>query len=165
MAFFRPDIYLSSIEKIDLDTLWQQGVRSFILDLDNTIRPRSTGVIPQSVIEWLKQARRHGFKMMIVSNNWHFSVFDEGKKLDLPVVHKALKPLPFAFFIARHRMGVKRTQTIAVGDQVMTDVWGAHLSGMKAILVVPQATKDLKHMVVLRRVEARILGKNAKPLQ
>ena len=41
---------------------------------------------------------------------------------------------------------------------LMTDVIGAHLSGMKAILVLPQAKKDLKHTLLLRNLEKVFLG-------
>ena len=36
---------------------------------------------------------------------------------------------------------------------MVTDVWGAHLAGMKVILVDPLSEKDLPHSMFLRKVE------------
>ena len=45
-----------------------------------------------------------------------------------------------------------------VGDQLLTDVLGAHLVGLKAFLVVPLAEVDLKHTLVLRGLERGLMG-------
>ena len=162
MPFFRPDEFLTSVTKVDLDGLWERGVRCLLLDLDNTLLPRDTGVVPDDVRAWLDAARDRGFALHLVSNNWHSTVFAEAEALGLPIIHKSMKPFPAAYIVARRRMGVTRRQAVAIGDQLMTDVLGAHLSGMKAILLLPQATKDLKHTLLLRRIE-RLILRGAEP--
>lgn len=158
MPFFKPDEFLTSVTKVDVDELVQRGIRYLFLDLDNTLLPRDTGVIPDDVHAWLDRAHGAGLTLHLVSNNWHSSVFDEARELGLPIIHKSMKPFPAAYMVARHRMGARRRESIAIGDQLMTDVIGAHLSGMKAILVLPQAKKDLKHTLLLRNLEKVFLG-------
>ena len=162
MALFRPDEFLTRITKVDLDELKAKGIQCLLLDLDNTLLPRDTGVVPQDILEWLEQAKFKGFRICLVSNNWHASVFDVARMLGLPIVHKSMKPFPAALIVARRRMGCNRKNSIAIGDQLMTDVVGAHLAFMKVILVLPLAQKDLKHTLLLRKVEARLL-RGAKP--
>ena len=158
MPFFKPDEFLTSVGKVDVDELVARGIRYLFLDLDNTLLPRDTGVIPDDVQAWLDHAREAGLRLHLVSNNWHSSVFAEAEALGLPIIHKSMKPFPAAYMVARHRMGARCRDSLAIGDQLMTDVIGAHLSGMKAILVLPQAQKDLKHTLLLRKVERVFLG-------
>ena len=40
-----------------------------------------------------------------------------------------------------------------IGDQLSTDIFGAHLLGMKAYLVCPLVEEDLKHTVFVRNIE------------
>ena len=49
-----------------------------------------------------------------------------------------------------------------IGDQLMTDVFGAHLVGLKCYLVLPLVEKDLIHTLVLRKVE-RLFLRNIQP--
>lgn len=157
MGLFKPEEFLTRITKVDLEALGEAGVQCILLDLDNTLLPRDTGVVPDDILAWLERARALGFKLALVSNNWHSSVFDEARGLGLPIIHKAMKPFPLAFAVQRHRMGCNRKNSIAIGDQLMTDVFGARLSGMRAILVLPLAQKDLPHTLLLRKIEALFL--------
>ena len=40
-----------------------------------------------------------------------------------------------------------------IGDQLSTDILGAHVVGMKAYLVCPLVEQDLKHTVFVRNIE------------
>ena len=46
-----------------------------------------------------------------------------------------------------------------VGDQTYTDILGAHLAGMHAILVQPLGSVDLGHTRLLRQLDRIILHK------
>lgn len=158
MSVFKPDAYLTRIEKVDLRKLWDGGIRCLLLDMDNTIRPRDTHVVPQSVLDWLDEARSMGFGMCVVSNNWHGNVLDESARLGLDVVHKSMKPLPFAFSKARRRCGYGKRETAMIGDELFTDILGGNLAGLMTILVVPQSDADIRFTTRLRRLEERLLG-------
>ena len=71
MRIFSPKRYVASVDRIDLDELWANGKRAILLDRDNTLVPRDTEVVPPAVVEWLDAARDRGFKLCMVSNNWH----------------------------------------------------------------------------------------------
>ena len=47
--------------------------------------------------------------------------------------------------------------SVMVGDQLFTDVVGAHLIGMPAYLVAPLVDVDLKHTQLVRKVEGLFL--------
>lgn len=163
MGLFEPDRYYSSITSIDVEwDLMRLHLRNVLLDIDNTLRRRDNDEVPQDVRAWLHAARQKGIKLCLLSNNFHENVYELARELDLPIVAKALKPLPLGFRRALEVVGGSPQDSVMVGDQLFTDVVGAHLVGMKAYLVRPLVDIDLKHTLLVRRVEERILG-NAVP--
>jgi HAD superfamily phosphatase (TIGR01668 family) len=163
MPFFTPDDYLSSVVRIEPAELVEQGFGAVLLDIDNTLVPRDTHRLPEDVARWVARLKEAGLRVCLLSNNWHKVVFDYAAEIGLPVVYKAMKPLPFAYPRALRKIGRRRGEkVVCVGDQIVTDVWGAHLLGYHAILVQPQATKDLWYTLLLRRFE-RLLLRGRQP--
>ncbi|MEG0070686.1 MAG: YqeG family HAD IIIA-type phosphatase [Raoultibacter sp.] len=159
MAFTEPDRYFSRITRIDIERdILARGFTHVMLDIDNTIFTRDTHEVPRDVGVWLGRARDAGISFCLVSNNFHEGVYALARRLDLPIVAKAIKPLPHAFLIARHKIGAKRKNTVVIGDQLITDVLGAHFLGMCAYMVCPLVEQDLKHTLLLRNVERVFIG-------
>lgn len=134
------------------------GFSHVLLDIDNTILTRDTHEVPRDVSFWLSKARGVGLTFCLVSNNWHESVYELAGRLDLPIVAKAVKPLPPAFLLALKKIGAKRKDTVVIGDQLVTDVLGAHFLGMTAYMLQPLVEQDLKHTLLLRNVERAFMG-------
>jgi uncharacterized protein len=153
-----PDLYLRGVLDIDLDALAVQGVDTLLMDLDNTLLPRDSSVIPGDVAAWAASLPARGFRVCLVSNNWHERVHQVAEELGFQLVAKAVKPLPFAFWRALQLMGVRRKQCAVVGDQMFTDVLGGKLLGIKTIMVLPLSQSDLPHTLLLRHVERVLLG-------
>ena len=159
MSIFEPDRLFARITAIDIRRdLLDAGLDGVLLDIDNTIRSRETGAIPRDVGMWMGKARDAGISFCLLSNNWHSNVRELARELELPIVAKACKPLPFAYMVAAHRLGLGRRRVVSVGDQLFTDVVGAHLAGVKAFMVLPLAEVDLKHTLWLRNLEHGIIG-------
>lgn len=159
MGFFEPDRFFSRLSRVDIQAdLLRRGYRFVLLDIDNTILARDTHEIPHDVGLWLGQAREAGVAFCLVSNNWHESVYGLAEELDLPIVAKALKPLPFAFHRAIKKIGASKPETVVIGDQLVTDVFGAHAYGLPAYLLAPLVEQDLPHTLFLRRIERLIMG-------
>jgi len=153
-----PDLYLRSVHDIDLDALSAQGIDTLLMDLDNTLLPRDSSIIPDDVSAWAASLPGHGFAVCLVSNNWHERVREVADELGFKLVAKAVKPLPFAFWRALTLMGSTRKRSAIVGDQMFTDVLGGKLLGIKTIMVLPLSKSDLPHTLMLRRVEKVLLG-------
>lgn len=159
MSFTKPDRYFSRITHVDIEKdILNKDFRYLFLDIDNTILPRDTHIVPKDVSLWLQAAKRNEIKICLVSNNWHHGVYDLAEKLDLPLVAKAVKPLPFAFLRARAKISANRKESLVIGDQLITDVLGAHFLGMKAYLLCPLVEQDLPHTLLLRNLERAFLG-------
>jgi uncharacterized protein len=152
-----PDLYLRSVCDIDLAALHAEGVDTLLMDLDNTLLPRDSSIVPTSVVEWAASLRDSGFTVVLVSNNWHERVHAVAEELGFMLVAKAVKPLPFAFWRALSLAATTRKRAAVVGDQLFTDVLGGKLIGSKTIMVLPLSASDLPHTLLLRRVERLVL--------
>lgn len=153
-----PTMYCRSVEDIDLDALRGRGIDTLLVDLDNTLLPRDSNVVPESLRAWAADLAARGFKVCLVSNNWHDRVSIVAGELGFRLVAKAIKPLPFAFLLALSRVGSKRRTAAVVGDQLFTDVLGGKLLGMTTVLVEPLSQTDLPHTLLLRKLERVVLA-------
>lgn len=159
MSLLEPDKYFSRISHIDVRRdLLSCGFSRVLLDMDNTILARDTRTVPRDVGLWLARARNAGIRFCLVSNSWQDDVFGIAAELDLPIVVRSMKPLPQGYLLGMRKLGSRRSDTVMVGDQIATDVLGAHLVGMKAYMVQPLVEQDLPHTLMLRNVERVILG-------
>ncbi len=158
MRIFSPKRYVASVDRIDLDTLWADGKRAILLDRDNTLVPRDTEQVPAAVSAWLDTARAKGFKLCMVSNNWHRDqVMASARELGLEAISHAMKPAPFALKAGLKRLGATADEAVLIGDQLYTDVWSGNFAGVDTILVKPQATQDLWYTQIFRIFERRAL--------
>ena len=153
-----PSRYYRSVTDIDLDWLTRSGVDTLLVDLDNTLLARDSDTVPDEVRAWAALIRNRGFKVCLVSNNWHERVVAVASTLGFDLVPKAAKPFPFAFMVALRKMHSTRRRAAVVGDQLFTDILGGALLGMTTILVVPLSESDLPHTLVLRHLERMLLA-------
>lgn len=163
MAFFIPNRYFTRVTAIDpAKDIAARGFRCVFIDLDNTLLPRDTHQVPEDIREWLDALRATGEQVCILTNNWHHGAHEWAQRLDLPIVSHAVKPVPVAYCIALRKMGVRRADVLCIGDQLITDVWGAHFMGMQVYMVDPLVQADLKHTLLLRHVE-KLFTKGLRP--
>ena len=150
---FRPDLTATRITDVSLSALTERGIRGLIIDLDNTVCAYRSPALIEGVREWVAAAKEAGFVLVIVSNNFPERVAAIGRELGIPGVPSALKPLPGAFLRALRLLGTPRRQTAIIGDQLFTDVLGAKLLGMHAVLTEPIVASDFPLTRVLRFME------------
>lgn len=158
MSIFAPDHYYRSVTDIDLAELRHSGVDTLLVDIDNTILPRDSREMADELAEWAGTLLRDGFKVCLVSNNWHAHVKRIADALGFCMVPRALKPLPFGFLQGIRLLGSSARKTAVIGDQMFTDILGGNLLGLTTILVEPLSETDLPHTLVLRRLERRVLA-------
>lgn len=132
-----PNEFVQSIYEIDLNALQRRGVKAALVDLDNTLVEATRPEATPELVSWLDQLRGMGFKVIIVSNNNLTRVSRFATPLRVPYIHQAKKPLSAAFRRALNRLEVDVTETVMIGDQLLTDVLGGNRLGLYTILVVP----------------------------
>lgn len=156
MELLTPDLRFSRVEDITPDFLINRGFSALLIDVDNTLVSRESGEIESSVYKWLQSIKDAQISCCLLSNNWHDVVHDYAAQLELPIVAKAMKPLPVAYIKALSTIKAHRATTAVVGDQVFTDVLGARLCVIPCILVEPRSTVDLWYTKIFRAVEERL---------
>ena len=132
-----PDYIFKTFDCATPEFLLSLGVKGIILDIDNTLEPYEHPLPGDHVINWLASLNEAGIKASIVSNNGRKRVELFNSKLSLPAYYKAKKPFKRNLLRAMKDMGTSREDTVLMGDQVFTDVWAAHNTGLRAILVLP----------------------------
>jgi len=158
-----PRMYVSSILEITPDLLKSLGLKGVIFDLDNTIVRRDSVNAPPEVLKLILEMREAGFKMGIVSNNSRKRVGAIAAEMDIPYVHRAVKPLVGPFRRALKLLNTDPWETALVGDQIFTDILGGNMTGLYTILVVPMKGKDFwGTRLITRHLEKLVLARLKK---
>ena len=124
-----PEIVFRKIECIHPDYLKAHGITALVLDVDNTLTGDNSQVLEPTVQAWLDEMRAAGISLTIVSNNTAKRVRPFAERIGLDWVPLACKPLTIGLMVARHRLGVKKSQMAMVGDQIFADRMAAGLYG------------------------------------
>ena len=94
---------------------------------------------------------------MLLSNNKEPRVKMFNDAVNVSYIFKAGKPKPANYKKAREQMGTTTENTLFVGDQIFTDVYGANLAGIRTILVKPIHPKEEIQIVLKRYLEKIVL--------
>ena len=139
----KPKVYVNSVYNIDLKKLKKtKKIKGIIVDLDNTLVAWGQKEISQKTIDWVKEAKRLGFKICIVSNTNSKRVAEFAKIFNIPYHSKYFKPFSIAFNNGLKILDTKKSETVVIGDQIFTDIWGGNRLKLLTILVVPIVKKD-----------------------
>jgi HAD superfamily phosphatase (TIGR01668 family) len=159
---FIPDKIFNTIREITVDIIIKEGIKGLVLDIDNTMAPKHVALPDDLLIEWINGIRKAGIKLFVISNNNHGRVSTFAKALDLPFINSGMKPFPFSFKKAMLAMKLKPNEVAAVGDQIYTDIWGAHAAGLMAWLVLPVDIKETLFFRIRRHFEKPFINKYYK---
>lgn len=153
---FFPDRYVASTYIIDFEKLYREGCRGLIFDIDNTLVPHGEPA-DKRAIELFARLKKIGFRCCLISNNQEPRVKMFNEKIQVDYVYDAHKPSRKNYLKAMEIMGTDTRNTIFIGDQLFTDVWGAKRSNIKNILVKPIHPKEEIQIVLKRRLEKIVL--------
>ena len=155
-AFLYPDEYLDSTYSIDFDQLYKEGYRGIIFDIDNTLVPHGAPA-DERAISLFTHLKELGFHCMLLSNNKEPRVKMFNDAVHVNYIYKAGKPKPAGYRKAMEVLGTDTSNTIFVGDQIFTDVYGANRTGIRTILVKPIHPKEEIQIVLKRYLEKIVL--------
>lgn len=153
---FYPDEYLDSTYEIDFDKLYQQGYRGLIFDIDNTLVPHGAPA-DERAIKLFKHLTELGYNCMLLSNNKEPRVKMFHDAVKIGYIFKANKPSPKNYRKAMELMHTTKGNTLFIGDQIFTDIYGAKRAGIRTILVKPIHPKEEIQIVLKRYLEKIVL--------
>ena len=99
---------------------------------------------------------------MLLSNNKEERVKRFNKHIHSKYIFKANKPFEKGYKEAMRLMGTTSDNTLFIGDQLFTDVWGAKRLGIYCILSKPINPKEEIQIVLKRRLEKPVLKSYTK---
>lgn len=161
---FYPTEYMDSTYEIDFDKLYQEGYRGILFDIDNTL-VRHGAPADERACALFRHLKELGFSCMLLSNNKEPRVKMFNDAVHVSYIYKAGKPNPVNYKKAMEQMGTDETNTIFVGDQIFTDVYGANRAGIRTILVKPIHPKEEIQIVAKRYLEKIVLHSYKKHLK
>lgn len=157
MSLLKPTRCFDKLTDISVEEIKKFNVETILLDIDNTLTVPDSKEPFDGVLNWLKEMEKEKFKLLIISNNTKKRVESFAKTVNLRGIYHAKKPMPFK---VKKAIGKEIKKTLMVGDQIFTDVLLANLSGMKSILLNPQAKDpEILSFKIKRKVE-KFLKKN-----
>ncbi len=153
---FYPDHEAESAYGIDYERLYREGYRGVIFDIDNTLVPHGAPA-DRRAEALFDRLRRLGFQTLLLSNNKEIRVKPFAEAVGSLYVCQAGKPGRRGYAQAMEAMGTAPGNTLFVGDQLFTDVWGARRMKLLTYLVKPIHPKEEIQIVLKRRLEWVVL--------
>ena len=141
-----PDGVYESYRQITPELLQSKGICLLLSDLDFTLAPKSTPRPDAAVRQWIDGLRSAGIRVMILSNNRSPRRVEQFcRDLGITYVGHAKKPQPVGFRRAMAQDGT---------DPAQTDMLGANLSGVTALMVEPAGGARTPWQKVLHALQA-----------
>ena len=156
LSMFYPDEWLDSTYEIDFDGWYARGFRGIIFDIDNTLVPHGAPA-DERAKELFVRLKKLGFACCLLSNNQLPRVEMFNKDVQVHFIENAHKPSTKNYRRAMELMGTDTDNTVFIGDQLFTDVYGANRTGIRTILVKPIHPKEEIQIVLKRYLEKIVL--------
>ncbi len=155
MELFYPKRYYDKKEDIPMEEYYKRGYRGILFDIDNTLVPHDEPVDEAAEI-FVEKLRRIGFRVCLISNNDEERVKMFADPLGVQYVYKAWKPARRGYLEGMAILHTNLENTLFVGDQIFTDIWGANRAGLYSILLDPINPKE-EIQIILKRIPEKLV--------
>ena len=127
-----------------------------VLSLTQTLVPHGEPA-DKRAIALFENLKKIGFQCCLLSNNQYERVNSFNEQVQVQFIENAHKPSRKNYQKAMELMGTSIKDTVFVGDQLFTDVYGAKRTGIYNILVKPIHPKEEIQIVFKRKLEKIVL--------
>jgi uncharacterized protein len=136
-TIFYPQYIVDSVLELDVGELKSIGITHLVFDLDDTLLPRHSKLIPPDHTRYLEFLKRSGFVLMLASNRRQdtSAIADSIHAHAVPVKGLHFKPLTSYYRKVITESGTSSDHIAMIGDHLLNDVIGANRSGLTTILV------------------------------
>ena len=145
---FYPSKMEESSYVIPYENWKKMGIQGIVYDIDNTLVPHGAPA-DERAIRLFEHLRGLGLKTCLLSNNKEPRVKSFAQQVKCPYIYKGGKPGAKGYKKAMETMGTDVKNTLFVGDQLFTDIWGANRLGIQTVLVRPINPKEEKRDLAL----------------
>lgn len=152
---FYPSKTCASVYDIDFEQYYADGFRAVLFDIDNTLVEHEAPC-DEKARALFERLRSVGFKTCIISNNHGPRVESFAKVAKSRYICDAGKPSKDGYEKAAELLNVKKEETMMVGDQLFTDIWGANRAGIYSVCT-KQIAPDPYFHIKLKRIGEKIV--------
>ena len=71
MSIFKYTLLKRRITELSVDELKNNGIKTLLLDVDNTLSTHHGTVLVDGLLEWIDLMQQNGIKLIVVSNSKH----------------------------------------------------------------------------------------------
>lgn len=153
---FYPTECAESAYVVNYDAYYKKGIRGILFDIDNTLVPHGEPA-SKDAEALFELIHTMGFKTCLISNNKEERVKPFAEAVRSEYIFNAHKPSVVNYKRAARQMGITEKETLFIGDQIFTDIYGANRAGIANILVKPIHAKEEIQIVLKRYLEKIIL--------
>lgn len=154
---FKPDETYTDLLEIDFSNYAMQGYQLVMLDIDNTLAHHGSDSADEFAREVVRRIQAAGLICWIVSNGKTHRIRSYAASIDLPFVAMSNKPSRRAFKHVCQITGIEASKAVMIGDQLLTDIFGARRAGCRAVLVHPRSQQEAWNVRVKRGIEKPLL--------
>lgn len=152
---FYPDEYLKSIDDVDFEMYYKNGIRGIISDIDNTLVPHGAPA-DEHIIKVFEKIHGMGIDTCLISNNKKLRVEPFAKAVNSKFIYDAHKPSRESYKKAMELMNTDKESTLFIGDQIFTDIWGANRTGIETVML-KQIDKKEEIQIILKRIPEKLI--------
>ena len=129
---FYPSKMEESSYVIPYENWKKMGIQGIVYDIDNTLVPHGAPA-DERAIRLFEHLRGLGLKTCLLSNNKEPRVKSFAQQVKCPYIYKGGKPGAKGYKKAMETMGTDVKNTLFVGDQLFTDIWGANRLNLSVV--------------------------------
>lgn len=142
MEKYIPDMYQENIFKVNFDKLKEVGIKTILVDLDNTLIEYGESEPKEDIKKLIDELKKKGFNVIIYSNSNKKRVNYIKQIFDIDGFHKVRKPLKKGFINILDKYKLDVNEVAIIGDQMMTDILGGNRVGITTILLNPISNNE-----------------------
>ena len=152
------------LHDIDFEMYYKQGIRGIISDIDNTLVPHGAPAT-EEIVALFDKIHKLGIDTCLISNNQEPRVEPFAYAVKSKYIFDAHKPSTKNYRKAMELMGTTPKNTLFLGDQIFTDIWGANRAGVQTVMLKKIDKKEEIQIVLKRIPEKFVLWRWRKKLQ
>lgn len=159
IKYIIPDSYVENVFKINYKNLKEKKLYNLMFDVDNTVALVDNLDASKEMISLFSNLKKQGFNIILISNNHEERVKSVAQKLDVKYLCDADKPEKKAYDKALSILNSLKENTVAIGDQMLSDIAGAKKQGIYSILTDQLDTSNNIETGTAKRLQNLMIAK------
>lgn len=147
-----PFCHATSIHEVPAAFYLKLGIKTLLLDLDNTLDPYTDSSPSPKTVTWAKAMLDAGLSLIVTSNNRGGRVNTYCAVLGIECAHLMAKPFSFRIKKLLKDKGLSTNETMLIGDQIETDVKAGNGAHIRVMLTEPIDTEHEPFTTRINRI-------------